>query len=260
MWWNSMTVFQQATFIIACAASLFLIIQIILMLASGASDSDISGGGVTDADASDIGGGGIIDYDGGMDGAFDGDSDISGGLSSALDGGISDYQVGGASDAELSHGGATEHGATMPFGLRLLSLRSIIAFITIGSWMCYTLCYTAMPLWGAILISVASGFAAACAMAGALIGMEKLQGNGNLNPNNAVGKVGTVYLTIPPNRTGFGKINVLIQERYAEYDAVTDSSEPIPTTAEIKVIGHTGANVLLVQRYKKPSIVIEDIK
>ena len=62
------------------------------------------------------------------------------------------------------------------------------------------------------------------------------------------------------NRTGFGKINVLIQERYAEYDAVTDSSEPIPTTAEIKVIGHTGANVLLVQKYKKPSIVIEDIK
>ena len=59
MWWNSMTVFQQAMFIIACAASLFLIIQIILMLASGASDSDISGGGVTDADASDIGGGGI---------------------------------------------------------------------------------------------------------------------------------------------------------------------------------------------------------
>ena len=162
--------------------------------------------------------------------------------------------------SELSHGGATEHGATMPFGLRLLSLRSIIAFITIGSWMCYTLCYTALPLWGAILISVASGFAAACAMAGALIGMEKLQGNGNLNPNNAVGKVGTVYLTIPPNRTGFGKINVLIQERYAEYDAVTDSSEPIPTTAEIKVIGHTGANVLLVQKYKKPSIVIEDIK
>ena len=192
MWWNSMTVFQQAMFIIACAASLFLIIQIILMLASGASDSDISGGGVTDADASDIGGGGITDYDGGMDGAFDGDSDISGGLSSALDGGISDYQVGGASDAELSHGGATEHGATMPFGLRLLSLRSIIAFITIGSWMCYTLCYTALPLWGAILISVASGFAAACAMAGALIGMEKLQGNGNLNPNNAVGKVGKI--------------------------------------------------------------------
>lgn len=267
MWWNSMTVFQQAMFIIACAASLFLIIQIILMLISGASDSDISGGGVSDADASDVGGGGITDYDGGgvsdfdggMGGAFDGNSDISGSLSSALDGGISDAAVGGNADAELSSDGAT-HGATMPFGLRLLSLRSIIAFITIGSWVGYTLCYTALPLWGVIIIAVACGFAAACCMAGALIGMEKLQGNGNLNPANAIGKVGTVYLTIPPHRTGFGKVNVLIQERYAEYDAVTNSNEPIPTSAEIKVIGHTGANVLLVEKYKKPSIVIENQK
>lgn len=267
MWWNSMTVFQQTMFIIACAASLFLIIQIILMLISGASDSDISGGGVTDADASDIGGGGLTDYDGGISdydggmggGMLDGDTDISGNISSALDGGISDAAVGGNADAELSSDGGS-HGSAMPFGLRLLSLRSIIAFITIGSWVGYTLCYTSLPLWGVVLIAVVCGFAAACGMAGALIGMEKLQGNGNLNPTNAIGKVGTVYLTIPPRREGFGKVNVLIQERYAEYDAVTNSNEPIPTSSEIKVIGHTGANVLLVEKYKKPSIIIENQK
>ena len=55
-------------------------------------------------------------------------------------------------------------------------------------------------------------------------------------------------------------MNVLIQERYTEYEAVTDDGDPLPTTAEIKVLKHIGANVLLVTKYKKPSITIETVK
>ena len=93
-----------------------------------------------------------------------------------------------------------------------------------------------------------------------MVGMEKLQSNGAINIKNAIGKIGTVYLTIPPRRSGFGKVNVLVQERYAEYDAVTDGDEPIPTLAEIEVIGAVGADKLVVKRYKKPSIVVENAK
>lgn len=255
MWWNNMSTFQQAMFIVACATTLVLLVQIILMLVSGSSDADIPGGGISDADASDFGGSGLSDI---------GASDIDGaGVSSVFDGsggGLSDSALGGSGDIDGSASGTDgSHGATMPFGLRLLSLRSLIAFVSVGAWVGYTLCYVLDWYW-ALIIALVCGFAAACGMAAALIGMEKLQGNGNLNPVNAVGKVGTVYLTVPPHRTGFGKVNVLIQERYAEYDAVTDSDEAIPTTSEIKVIGHTGANVLLVEKYRQPSIVIENTK
>lgn len=230
MWWSSMSAFQQTLFVLACAATFVLVMQIVLMLIGNASDADI------DASDGDISGGGITDVDGADDVL-----DVSGGGALDVDG-----------DSDIS-----DHGASVPFGLRLLSLRSIIAFVAIGGWVGYTVCY-ALDWYYALIIALACGFAAACAMAAAMLGMEKLQSNGNLNPLNAVGKTGTVYLTVPPERSGKGKVNILIQERYAEYEAVTDSGSPLPTASEIKVIGHVGANVLIVEKYKKPSITIEN--
>ena len=230
MWWSSMSAFQQTLFVIACAATFVLIMQIVLMLIGGSSDADV------DVSGGDISGGGLTDIDG-----ADGVLDVSGG-------GISD------ADGDTS---ISDHGSAMPFGLRLLSLRSIIAFVSIGGWVGYTVCYV-LDWYFALIIAIACGFGAACAMAAAMLGMEKLQSSGNLDPTNAVGKTGTVYLTVPPGRSGRGKVNVLIQERYAEYEAVTDSDAALPTSSEIKVVGHIGANVLLVEKYKKPSITIEN--
>lgn len=246
-----MSTLQQVMFVIACAATAVLILQIILMLVGGSSDADIPGG-ISDADVSDLdlgGGGGISDL-----ADVDLDLDVPGG--GVLDSADSDFSGGGgASDA--TDDATAQGGVNMPFGLRLLSLRSIIAFVAVGGWMCYTLCYV-LDWYFALIISLACGFGAACAMAAAIMGMEKLQGNGNLDPNNAIGKIGTVYLTVPPKRTGTGKINVLIQERYAEYEAVTNGDEELKTASQIKVVGHAGNNVLIVEKYRKPSISIEE--
>ncbi|MCH5162950.1 MAG: hypothetical protein J1G38_05625 [Clostridiales bacterium] len=240
MWWNTMSVLQQVMFVIACSLTAVLFIQVVMMFVGGASDLDGSAdGGLSDAgDVSDIGGdvGDIGDV---------GDVGDIGDVSDMGDGDIG----GGVSDGGLHGGGAAV------FGMKLLSLRSLLAFAVIGSWLCYTLCYS-LEWYYAVLISIGGGFIAACGMAAALVGMEKLQDNGNLDPNNAVGKVGTVYLTIPAKRNGRGKINILIQERYAEYEAVTDSDEPIPTGASIQVIRHDGGNVLLVKKHQRPSITI----
>lgn len=242
MWWNSMSTFQQVVFIIACAATVVLIVQIILMFVGADHGGELD----VDADVSDIGGAGELSDASEMSGA----SDI--GLDLDAD---ADVPSGGISDA--SGDGDVTTGNT-PFGFRLLSVRSILAFFAVGSWVCYTVCY-ALDWYYALLIAIGCGFAAACAMAGAMIGMEKLQSSGNMNIKNAVGKIGSVYLTIPASRGGKGKVNVLVQERYAEYDAVTDCSDPIPTATEIKVIGYVENNVLLVERYKKPSITVETI-
>lgn len=255
MWWNAMSTLQQVAFVIACAATLILIVQIILMfIGSAGSDdvSDISGGGATDisvdGDVADVSGG-DIDVDVNVDADvpdvdLDGDTDIS------VDA-DADAQVG---DTDIIHPGRR----FAPFGFKLLSLRSILAFITIGAWVLYTACY-GLAWYYSLIVAIACGFAAACGMAGAMLGMEKLQSNGNISIKNAVGKIGTVYLTIPPRRSGFGKVNVLVQERYAEYDAVTDCDEPIPTSAEIEVIGTT-VDKLIVKKFKKPSIVVENVK
>lgn len=259
MWWNSMSAFQQAMFIIACAATLALILQIISMLIGGSNEADVSdmsggggltdatevsgGGGMLDADVSDMQGGGMLDADG------------NGGLSSVFDGGGS----GSLDSSDPTDGGDAEvsgRSGAAAFGLRLLSLRSIVAFVAIGGWVGYTLCY-ALSWQYALIIAIVCGLCASCLVTWAMLAFEKMQDSGNLNPANAIGTIGTVYLTVPPSRGGKGKVNILIQERYAEYEAMTDSHDPIPTAAEIKVIGHIGSNVLLVEKHKKPAITIE---
>ncbi|MDE6401186.1 MAG: hypothetical protein K2L54_01080, partial [Clostridiales bacterium] len=184
------------------------------------------------------------------------DGDFSGGGSTIFDGGGSSVGDSSSDAPDVSDSGG---GALAAFGLRLISLRSIIAFLAIGGWVGYTLCYP-LDWYYSLIIAIVCGFAAACGMAGAMLGLEKMQSSGNLNPQNAVGKIGTVYLTVPPERSGRGKINILIQERYTEYEAITDDSSPLPTASEIKVLKHLGANVLLVTKYKKPSITIETVK
>ena len=243
MWWNSLSVLQQVTFVTACAVTAILVVQIILMLIGNidsGSDGDFSDSSVGAPDVD-------VNFDGGT-------SDI-GGLPG--DGSISDI---GDGDIDIPNGTDIpqhSYSSILPFGLKLISLRSILAFLAIGCWMCYTFAFF-VDWYFAIIIAVAFGFAASCGMAGALVGMEKLQSSGNINPNNAAGKIGTVYLTVPPSRSGKGKINVLVQERYAEYEAITDSDEAIPTGAEIKIKAHIGGNVLLVERHKKPSITITE--
>ncbi|MCH5160835.1 MAG: hypothetical protein J1G04_02280 [Clostridiales bacterium] len=243
MWWNSLSVLQQVTFVMACAVTAILVVQIILMLignVDSGSDGDFSDATVDTS--------GDISLDGDVGGA----SDI-GGLPG--DGGISD--IGGDFDVDGADVPQQSYSSILPFGLKLISLRSILAFLAIGSWMCYTFAFF-VDWYFAVLIAVAFGFAASCGMAGALVGMEKLQSSGNINPGNAVGKAGSVYLTIPPSRSGKGKVNVLVQERYAEYEAITDCDEAIPTGAEIKIKAHVGGNILLVERLKKPNITITE--
>lgn len=64
---------------------------------------------------------------------------------------------------------------------------------------------------------------------------RKLYAQGNLDPRNAVGRVARVYLKIPAQNSGKGKITVSIQGRTAEYAASTKGGE-IATGAEVKIV------------------------
>ena len=76
----------------------------------------------------------------------------------------------------------------------------------------------------------------------------KLRSEGNIDNRNAVGTAGKVYLTVPPSRSGEGKIQIMLQGTYAEVSAVTDEAEAIPTGSEIIVTGVSGQTSLVVKR------------
>jgi len=149
---------------------------------------------------------------------------------------------------DTDSGDAFNSDSAVAFGMRMLSIRSIIAFLSVGAWVCFTLVgYWPNAIWAAILLAVVAGLAASAAMAFALRAIQKLQGSGNVSMENAVGKNGQVYLRVPAARGTGGQIQVTVQERLREYNAVTDAERVLKTGEKVRVIGVVDETTLLVE-------------
>lgn len=132
--------------------------------------------------------------------------------------------------------------------LKLFTFRGIIAFLVTFGWVGIAMDASGAPVWLTIPIAIVCGFAMMLSLALVLKMVMNLRSDGNTDNKNAVGTAGKVQLTIPPARTGEGKVHVMLQGAYVERSAVTDETEPIPTGAEIVVVGVSGQTDLVVKR------------
>jgi hypothetical protein len=76
--------------------------------------------------------------------------------------------------------------------------------------------------------------------------MGKLADDGTLRLTNAKGKIGSVYLTIPPSRKGFGKVQISVQG-LRTLDAMTDHNEEIKTGAVVEVVDIFNNEIIIVK-------------
>jgi len=76
--------------------------------------------------------------------------------------------------------------------------------------------------------------------------MQRLKSDGTLRMENAIGKEGRVYLTIPEN--GSGKVSIVIQGGLRELEAVSAGKERIPTGENVRVVRVVSNRVLVVER------------
>ena len=135
-------------------------------------------------------------------------------------------------------------------GLRLFTVRGIVAMFAIGGWTGVALCDAGFgPLISGGLAMVA-GLAALFLAAYVIKLSLKLQDDGNFNIKNAVAHTATVYIPIPPSRGGTGKITMNLQERFVELDAMTDHGEKLPTGAMVQVVSVTDKNEVIVRPMK----------
>lgn len=132
--------------------------------------------------------------------------------------------------------------------LRLFTVRGIIAFLVVFGWVGYGMEISGVKLWITILVSTVCGFMMMTVLAFFVRTVMKLKNDGNLDNRNALGVSGKVYLTVPANRKGEGKVNVMLQGSFVERDAVTDENEDIPTGCEVVVTGVSGQTTLVVNR------------
>lgn len=128
-------------------------------------------------------------------------------------------------------------------GLNLLSVRALSAglgFFGIGGLLGLT---TGLGLFAAIPMGVALGMAATIATAMITRWMLRLETDGSVEIHGAVGLSGTVYLAIPGERSGTGKVLLNLQNRTVEYQAVT-SAGALPTGASVLVIDVVGPDTV----------------
>jgi membrane protein implicated in regulation of membrane protease activity len=133
-------------------------------------------------------------------------------------------------------------------GLRLFTFRGIIAFLVVLGWVGVAMTASNVSLYITIPVALVCGFAMMFSLALIFRAVMKLRSDGNADNRNAIGTAGKVQLTIPPARTGEGKVHVMLQGSYVERSAVTDDGEAIPTGCEIIVVGVSGQTDLVVKR------------
>ena len=75
----------------------------------------------------------------------------------------------------------------------------------------------------------------------------RLERDATLSLTSAVGTTGSVYLSIPGQRAGAGKVHVTVQNRLVECRAVTDE-EDLPTGTPVLVVDVDGSDTIVVVR------------
>lgn len=146
-------------------------------------------------------------------------------------------------DAGAGHAGGGAHTASE--GLDLMSVRALsagVAFFGLGGLAGMA---TPLGLLAAIPLALVAGTAAMFGTAVAMRWMLGFDDDGTVSIHGAVGATGTVYLTIPGERKGAGKVTLTLQNRIVEYQAVT-SDAPLPTGAPIMVVDVVGPDTVHV--------------
>ena len=141
----------------------------------------------------------------------------------------------GHDHAGAAHGADHEHDQGWFVGI--LSFRALVAAVTffgLGGMI-----GTAsdkiddglQPFW----LAVAFGISAMVLVAWMMRGLSKLRADGTMRIDRTVGATGTVYLPVPGELAGTGKVTLTVQGRTVELAAVTEGN-PLPTGSKIVAV------------------------
>jgi hypothetical protein len=144
-----------------------------------------------------------------------------------------------AAGAELGHDG---HAFGADAALNLLSVRALLAGVTFFGLAGLALAERAA--WLSLPGAALAGAAAAVAVAALMRSMLRAESDGVVRLEGAVGRTGSVYLSIPAGGDVPGKVHLHLQGRLVECQAV--SREALSTGTSVLVIDVAGPGTVEV--------------
>ncbi|MCM1312745.1 MAG: serine protease [Bacteroides sp.] len=132
-------------------------------------------------------------------------------------------------------------------GLSLFSIRNLVNFFVGFGWA--GVCLHSL-ISNALLLTLAATAVGLC-----FVWMfffiyrqtRKLEANGAFRIEYCKGKVADVYLRIPENRSGRGKVQISVNGSVHELDAMTEG-ESVTTGSKVRVIDIVGGEMLVVEK------------
>lgn len=147
-------------------------------------------------------------------------------------------------DHDLSGGSDGEHGSSWFAGV--LSVRAISAAV-----MLFGLCglwanYDGREVLPSLAFACLGGVAGLLLVAQSMRFLHGLAEEGNVQIESSVGRPATVYLTIPGKLVRAGKVQLEIQNRTVEYQAVTAHPDSLPTGSRVTVVAVVNSDTVEV--------------
>jgi membrane protein implicated in regulation of membrane protease activity len=139
------------------------------------------------------------------------------------------------------------HDGDVSDGLKLLSIRTVIAFFVGFGWTGAVFLRNENSLGTTIIASVFVGLIFMALILGVMRALFSLRSSGTLDLANAVGCTGRVYVTIPPVNAGSGQVEVMFQGRLNFLSASTTTDHALPPQTEVRIVRVATGNTLVVE-------------
>jgi hypothetical protein len=157
---------------------------------------------------------------------------------------LSVFGIGHDVDHDASADSTDDHGSSWFAGI--LSLRAITAAI-----MLFGLCglwanYDGREVPASLAFACLGGVAGLLLVAQLMRFLHGLAEEGNIQIESSVGRPATVYLTIPGKFASAGKVQLELQNRTVEYQAVTAHPESLPTGSRVTVVAVVNSDTVEV--------------
>lgn len=152
-------------------------------------------------------------------------------------------------DMDFDFDAAHLEGDTMDMGggLSLFSMRSLVNFFVGFGWAGVSFYRLIPQKWLLYLLSIVVGFGFVYMYFFIRRQTRRLESDGTINIKECLGKACDVYLRIPGERAGQGKVQISLHGSVHELPAVTSGAQ-LATGTHVRVVEILGDNVLRVEQ------------
>lgn len=133
-------------------------------------------------------------------------------------------------------------------GFQFFTVKNLVGFFTIFSWIGLACIESGLGIMATLITSFVCGLLMMVVMAAIFYFMSRLADDGTLKLENAIDRIGEVYLPIQAQRGGIGQISITIQGGMRTLQALTDDETDLPVGTVVKVKEIINNQILLVTK------------